>query len=185
MRWMLGTFEAGLYPGVMYYLSWCVALRPSVQSPLTGRVQLVQTRRVWRPCSGLLLRGDNLGRLRWPSRRESVSSSFYRVSHRAPLPFPRSQAAISKMDGIGGKPGWAWIFIIEGLATVLAGSVSYWIIVDFPEDAKFLTEQEQTFVIRRLQGDDQFSAAGEKLRWKNVVESLTEWKTYLCSACPS
>jgi MFS family permease len=23
-------------------------------------------------------------------------------------------AAISKMDGIGGKPAWAWIFIIEG-----------------------------------------------------------------------
>lgn len=25
------------------------------------------------------------------------------------------------MDGIGGKPGWAWIFILEGLFTVLAG----------------------------------------------------------------
>ena len=24
MRWMLGTFEAGLFPGVNYYLSWCV-----------------------------------------------------------------------------------------------------------------------------------------------------------------
>lgn len=22
MRWMLGTFEAGLFPGVNYYLSW-------------------------------------------------------------------------------------------------------------------------------------------------------------------
>ncbi|KAI5305798.1 hypothetical protein KEM55_008840 [Ascosphaera atra] len=33
--------------------------------------------------------------------------------------------AISKMDGIGGKPGWAWIFIIEGLATFVAGVISY------------------------------------------------------------
>ena len=24
MRWLLGTFEAGLFPGVNYYLSWCV-----------------------------------------------------------------------------------------------------------------------------------------------------------------
>jgi uncharacterized membrane protein len=30
-------------------------------------------------------------------------------------------AAIALMDGIGGRPGWAWIFIIEGLVTVLAG----------------------------------------------------------------
>ena len=24
MRWMLGMFEAGLFPGVNYYLSWFV-----------------------------------------------------------------------------------------------------------------------------------------------------------------
>jgi hypothetical protein len=23
VRWMLGMFEAGLFPGVNYYLSWC------------------------------------------------------------------------------------------------------------------------------------------------------------------
>ncbi|EIW85122.1 MFS general substrate transporter [Coniophora puteana RWD-64-598 SS2] len=28
-------------------------------------------------------------------------------------------AAIIKMDGIGGRPGWAWIFILEGLFTFL------------------------------------------------------------------
>jgi MFS family permease len=32
-------------------------------------------------------------------------------------------AAISKMDGVGGKPGWAWIFILEGLATIVVGFV--------------------------------------------------------------
>lgn len=26
MRWMLGAFEAGLFPGVTYYLSWYVRL---------------------------------------------------------------------------------------------------------------------------------------------------------------
>jgi len=26
MRWLLGMFEAGLFPGVTYYLSWCVPL---------------------------------------------------------------------------------------------------------------------------------------------------------------
>lgn len=28
---------------------------------------------------------------------------------------------ISEMDGIGGKAGWAWIFILEGLATLIVG----------------------------------------------------------------
>lgn len=85
------------------------------------------------------------------------------------------------MDGVGGKPGWAWIFILEGLVTVVAGFLSFWIIQDFPDNAKFLTDTERTVVIRRLQSDNQHSAAGEKLEMKNILQSLSDWKTYLTS----
>ena len=91
------------------------------------------------------------------------------------------KAAISNMDGVCGKPGWAWIFILEGLATVVAGFLSFWIIQDFPYNAKFLSETERTVVIRRLQSDDQYSAAGEKLKMKYIRQSLTDRKTYLTS----
>ena len=82
------------------------------------------------------------------------------------------------MDGVGGKHGWSWIFILEGLATVAAGLLSFWVIQDFPDNAKFLTEAERTVVIRRLQSDDQHSAAGEKLKMKYIRQSLSDWKTY-------
>lgn len=108
------------------------------------------------------------------------------------------------MHGVGGKPGeshskylyfsclltnatdklaWAWIFILEGLATVVAGFMSFWIIQDFPDTAKFLSDAERTVVIRRLQSDDQFSAAGEKLKMKYILQSLLDWKTWLGSMC--
>ena len=48
------------------------------------------------------------------------------------------------MQGVGGKVGWAWIFILEGLLTVLCAFASYWIISDFPGKAKFLSEAEST-----------------------------------------
>ena len=79
------------------------------------------------------------------------------------------------------KSGWAWIFILEGLATVVAGLMSFWIIQDFPDTAKFLSDAERTVVIRRLQSDDQFSAAGEKLKMKYIWQSLLDWKTWLGS----
>lgn len=86
------------------------------------------------------------------------------------------------MDGVGGKPAWAWIFIIEGLVTVVAGAVSFWIIQDFPDNARFLTEAERTVVVRRLQSDAQFSAAGEKLKMRYIWRSLLDWQTWLGSA---
>ena len=84
------------------------------------------------------------------------------------------------MDGVGGKPAWAWIFILEGLTTFVAGFLSFWIIQDFPESAKFLTDAERT-VICRLQTDDQYSVAGEELRMKYVWQSLSNRKSYLTS----
>lgn len=59
-------------------------------------------------------------------------------------------AAISNMDGIGGKPAWAWIFILEGLFTVLVGIASFWIIQDFPDTAKFLSEEERKKSLQML-----------------------------------
>lgn len=85
------------------------------------------------------------------------------------------------MKGVGGKPAWAWIFILEGLVTVIAGAASFFIIQDFPEDAKFLTEAERTVVIRRLQEDDQHSAGGENLKFKFITQSILDWKTWVGS----
>ena len=85
------------------------------------------------------------------------------------------------MDGVGGKPGWAWIFILEGLETVVAGAASFFIIQDFPDTASFLSEAERAMVIRRLQGDDQFSAGGEKFKLQSITRSLKDWKTWLGS----
>ena len=102
-------------------------------------------------------------------RRENLFTSFLR------------KVAISKMNGVGGKHGWAWIFILEGLVTVVAGFLSFWTIQDFPDSAKFLTDAERSLIIRRLQTDDQYSAAGEDFRAKYIWKGVSNWRTYLTS----
>ncbi|KAK7025171.1 MFS domain-containing protein [Favolaschia claudopus] len=139
LRWMLGSFEAGLYPGMAYHLS------------------------CWYKRSELGIRTAVF------TSATTLSGAFGGLL----------AAAISNMDGLGGKPAWAWIFIIEGLVTILVGIASYWMVQDFPDSATFLTKEEKTFVIRRLQGDDQYSAAGEKLQMKNVWSSFRDWKTWI------
>ena len=106
-------------------------------------------------------------------------------------------AAIHDMDGVGGKPGWAWIFILEGLFTILLACVSPWIIQDFPESAKFLSEAERmctttpticmifhadicvgVYIIREQKDDMRFSADEERFKLKYLWQCLTDWKTY-------
>ena len=41
-------------------------------------------------------------------------------------------SGISKMAGVGDKAAWSWIFILEGLLTLIVGSFSFWAINDYP-----------------------------------------------------
>lgn len=72
----------------------------------------------------------------------------------------------------------SWIFIIIGLATWVSGVLSFWLVADFPDSAKFLSERERRAVIHRLQQDQQFSAAGEGFKWSNVWKAFADWKTW-------
>lgn len=86
--------------------------------------------------------------------------------------------AISQMDGIGGRPGWAWIFILEGIVTVVIGILSIWMVHDFPDEARFLSGEDRLRVYRRLKADQQASAEHEAFKWTYVMASLRDWKTY-------
>lgn len=49
------------------------------------------------------------------------------------------------MDGVGNLAGWRWIFILEGIATVLIAFVSWIFMPADLRSAKFFTEEERAF----------------------------------------
>ncbi|KKY20855.1 putative 3-phytase a [Phaeomoniella chlamydospora] len=77
--------------------------------------------------------------------------------------------AIAYMDGIGGYAGWRWIFLIEGLFTVLVAVWAFWALPGWPEDAQFLTPAERDYNIRRLADDAGPSASN---RWNKQTAKL-------------
>jgi cyanate permease len=137
-RWFLGLTEAGLFPGVSYFLS------------------------CW------YRRGEFGIRMAIFFSAAAAAGSFGGLL----------AAAIANMDGIGGKPGWAWIFILEGLATILVGAASFWMVYDFPAEATFLSDIDRKRVIYRLSVDKQASASHESFKMAYVWDSLKDWKTY-------
>ncbi|KDR66528.1 hypothetical protein GALMADRAFT_273465 [Galerina marginata CBS 339.88] len=84
---------------------------------------------------------------------------------------------ISEMKGIGGRPGWAWIFILEGLATIIVAAFAKFVINDSPETAKFLTEEERTEVKARLKLDR--TSLADEYDTKYLFAALKDWKIYV------
>ncbi|RFU28082.1 hypothetical protein B7463_g8247, partial [Scytalidium lignicola] len=87
---------------------------------------------------------------------------------------------IGFMDGIRGYSGWRWIFILEGLLTIIVALVSIFFICDTPADAKWLTEEERRFIILRLQFDGHERGYTEpEFKMKYLVQAFTDMKVYL------
>jgi hypothetical protein len=87
--------------------------------------------------------------------------------------------AIAKMNGLGGKSGWAWIFILEGALTCVAAIASKWIVCDFPEDCRFLSEEERAMLLARIKVDTADTHV-DRLTWKTFLWIMKDWKIY-CS----
>lgn len=86
--------------------------------------------------------------------------------------------AVAKMSGIGGYGGWRWIFIIEGLATVVLAIASYWLVPDWPETATFLQPHEREMLIRRL-ADDTLGATMNRWTRDSSMRMLCDVKIWL------
>ncbi|KAL2841758.1 major facilitator superfamily domain-containing protein [Aspergillus pseudoustus] len=82
------------------------------------------------------------------------------------------------VSGAGGLSGWQWLFLIEGIATVIFGVVIWFLLPDFPETASWLTEREKKFIQARLpQNAPRASEQNFKLR--EVIDSLKDLRLWL------
>ena len=59
-------------------------------------------------------------------------------------------SAIENMDGVQGYSGWRWIFILEGPLIMVDGILTAFLLIDFPEDAAWLTPEERQYMHARL-----------------------------------
>ncbi|KAK6369411.1 hypothetical protein LTS17_009754 [Exophiala oligosperma] len=92
---------------------------------------------------------------------------------------------LSKMDGVGGHAGWRWIFLMEGIITVVFGIVAYFLIVDFPEDAhkswKFLKDDEIKIVIDRI-NRDRMDVETPPFKLGLYLKNALDWKIWFFAA---
>jgi D-galactonate transporter len=146
LRFLLGAFEAGFYPGVILYLTY------------------------WYPSE----------------RRARAFGTFMSASAIAGvLGGPLAGWIMTSMGGVHGMHGWQWLFIIEGIPSVLAGIFAWFYMTDKPEQANWLDDNEKRVVLEALKRDN--AVMGERGHdWRSVFTNPKVWlliAIYFCLLC--
>ncbi|KAJ5621000.1 hypothetical protein N7510_004984 [Penicillium lagena] len=85
---------------------------------------------------------------------------------------------IGHMDGVGGYSGWRWIFILEGLLTLVISFISYFWVYNYPSTAEFLSKEERQFIQFRLKNDND-ATREEAFTWSAVLDAVKDPKIWL------
>lgn len=113
VRFLLGLFEAGMLPGIAYYMS-----RWYRRSELTFRLSLYIVMAALAGAFGGLL-----------------------------------ASGILTLDSFAGVRRWRMIFVIEGIITMILGSIAFFTLTDRPETARWLSTEEKELAISRVKSE--------------------------------
>jgi D-galactonate transporter len=57
------------------------------------------------------------------------------------------------LDGVMGLKGWQWLFIIEGIPSIVLGIISWFYLTDRPDKADWLSAEQKAWLSARLEGE--------------------------------
>ncbi|KAI1419161.1 major facilitator superfamily MFS-1 [Xylaria sp. FL1777] len=141
LRLVLGLFEAGFFPSVIYLLST------------------------------------------WYTRFEMGKryAFFYVIGCLASAFSGIIAYGLIHLDGRANLEGWRWIFVVEGLLTVVIGAGGYWLLVDFPDSDRkvwsFLSPKERAWIVEKVKadrGDSQIST----FDLKKFLRGALDWRIW-------
>jgi len=136
LRSLVGLAEAGLLPGIIYYMGYWFPQKHRARANAVFLSALPIALMVGSPISGLIL----------------------------------------QMDGFLGLAGWRWLFIIEGVPSVLLGFAVYFILPERPKEAKWLSEEEKTALQKRMDQEHVVAPPMVKARPATKWEEVKSFK---------
>ena len=128
VRLALGVVEAGLFPGVVLYLTYWVPKVARARFISMFAVGIPLSSVIGSPISGFIL-GLNLGM---------------------------------------GLKGWQWLYILEAIPAILVGVLIWLTLTDRPEQAKWLSDEERTWLTTTIANE----RAGKAMGHPSLLKSL-------------
>ncbi|WP_020201266.1 MFS transporter, partial [Cupriavidus sp. WS] len=138
LRFLLGIFEAGFFPGVVLYLTY------------------------W-----------------FPAHRRARINGLFMTSFAIAgvIGGPLAGFIMSRMEGVEGLANWQWLFVIEGIPSVLAGIAVLMFLPEKPAGAGWLTAGERDLVTREIDAENRDPAKHSSLR-----DAFANARVWICAA---
>ena len=137
LRFLLGVFEAGFFPGVVFYLTYWF--------PAAQRARI----------NGLFMTSFAIAGI---------------------VGGPIAGLIMSTMGGIYGLANWQWVFILEGIPSVLAGIAVILYLPDKPEEASWLEREEAAAISAQIEAEN-----GLANKHTSLADAVASSRVWLCA----
>lgn len=84
---------------------------------------------------------------------------------------------ITKIGTVGGLRAWSWLYIIEGLISLVVVPWAWFGLPEFPSQAKFWTPEQRETMERRDMKRQEYMGANQ-FEWAQVFSALRTWRMY-------
>jgi ACS family tartrate transporter-like MFS transporter len=84
--------------------------------------------------------------------------------------------ALLALDGRGGLAGWQWLFLLEGLPSVLLGLAVLAALTDRPAEARWLAPEERAWLVARLAEEQARTARPATVALGRALASPLVWR---------
>jgi len=88
---------------------------------------------------------------------------------------PLSGAIMQYLDGVGGLRGWQWMFLVEGVPSILLGVAVLFYLPDGPDQAGWLTAQEREQIRDELRREERQQTRGHGADWLRALVDGRVW----------
>jgi ACS family tartrate transporter-like MFS transporter len=113
------------------------------------------------------------------SKERATTNSLFQLA--IPVSFiisaPLSTWIMSNMNHLMGLSGWKWMFLLEGVPSIILGIVTIFYLTERPEDAKWLSREEKDWLIKAMKED----FTPKKVKSLKTMKAITDPKVLYLS----
>lgn len=117
----------------------------------------------------------------FPNSERAKMTAFFMVAIGLANGFgnPISGLIMQYLDTIAGLHGWQWLFLLEGIPSIVLGVCVLFYLTDYPQDAKWLSDEQRDWLVTHMRGEEQ---QRQLLHNANHLAAIMQWRVWLLIA---